>query len=74
MQNKPLFGDVAPLISRFPPTHASRCRRLPHPRPFLVQLLSQLVARFQRPIHAAGWGWSSIGATSRCRIGASSRC
>ena len=34
MQNIPLFGDVAPPISRFPPTHASRFRGMRHPRPF----------------------------------------
>ena len=46
MQNKPLFGDVAPLLSRFPPTHASRCRRLLSPRPFWLNC-------------SAGWSRSS---------------
>ena len=32
-----LFDDVAPLISRFPLTPASRCRGMRHPQPFWLK-------------------------------------
>ena len=58
MQNMQLFGDVAPLISRFPPTHASRCRGMRHPRPFGLKC-------------SASW---SRGSCAACNVGYSGSC
>ena len=48
MQNKPLFGDVAPLIWRFPPDSCLSMQGSAPSAAILGQLLSQLVARFLR--------------------------
>ena len=57
MQNKPLFSDVAPLISRFPPDSGLSMQRYAPPAAILAQMLSQLVARFLRFMVGSCWAF-----------------